>query len=295
MTPRVEAGPNVRRGVRNARPPFSLDACAGRDPAPEGGVDLRRRIWAAAFMLLLVSCGGDAIDRASERSPVAAGETPRAKQASTEPSPATPKAKSRKVDPRRGGLEIVLGEWALTPEAPAIRPGRVTFVILNRGTMGHGYEVELEGESSGHGSGSLFKAESRLLPPGESTRMTVTLPPGLYKIECLVDGHDDMGMEGILEVSRNAPLVKVTPKQGPDRISVANFGFSPGHLKVPAGTNVTWNNDDPAPHTITATNGSFDSGTLESGASFAHVFDAPGVFAYRCEIHPEMKGKVSVR
>jgi plastocyanin len=256
-------------------------------------VDLRRSIWAAAFLLLSGSCGGDAIDRASEQSPVAADETPVAKQATT--SPAASKSKPRKVDPRRDGLEIVLGEWAVTPEVPAIRPGRVTFVIQNRGTMGHGYEVSLEGESSGHGSGDLFKAESSLLRPGETTRMTVALPPGLYKIECLVDGHDDMGMEGTLEVSPNAPLVKVAPKKSPDQVAVAGFGFSPGHLKVTAGTSVTWDNEDPTPHTITSTDGSFDSGTLESGASFAHKFTTPGVFAYRCEIHPEMKGKVTVQ
>lgn len=258
-------------------------------------MDLRRSISAVAFMLLSVSCGGDAIDRASQQSPVAADETPVAEQATTEPSPAASKTQRRKVDPRRDGLEIVLGEWAVTPEVPAIRPGRVTFVIQNRGTMGHGYEIELEGESSGHGSGALFKAESNLVRPGETTRMTVTLPPGLYKIECLVDGHDDMGMEGILEVSRRAPLVKLAPKKAPDRVAVAGFGFSPGHLVVPAGTNVTWDNEDPTAHTITSADGSFDSGTLESGASFAHGFTTAGDFAYRCEIHPEMKGKVTVR
>lgn len=36
------------------------------------------------------------------------------------------------------GRRRLLGEWAVTPEAAAIRPGRVTFVIHNRGTMGHG-------------------------------------------------------------------------------------------------------------------------------------------------------------
>ena len=41
--------------------------------------------------------------------------------------------------------------------------------------------------------------------------------------------------------------------------------------------------------------GSFGSGTLESGASFSHEFTKAGVFAYRCEIHPEMKGKVTVQ
>ena len=34
---------------------------------------------------------------------------------------------SRKVDPRRGGLELGFGEFAITLEAAEIRPGPVTF------------------------------------------------------------------------------------------------------------------------------------------------------------------------
>ncbi|MEA2447918.1 MAG: hypothetical protein QOK47_1555, partial [Actinomycetota bacterium] len=116
-----------------------------------------------------------------------------------EPSaPRVAKAAPTRMDPRRGGLEVGLGEWALTPEADVIRPGRVTFVISNHGTMAHGFEIKLEGDSSGHGSGDLLKAESRLLQPGESTRLTVSLDAAFYEIECLVDGHDDMGMQGVL-------------------------------------------------------------------------------------------------
>lgn len=113
----------------------------------------------------------------------------------------------RRVDPRDGGLEVALGEWAIAPESDAIRPGPVVFVIHNRGTVPHGFEIEIEGDSSGHGSGDLFKAESRLLQPGQSTRMSFDLDPAVYKIECLVDGHDDMGMEGLLTVRHGAPLV----------------------------------------------------------------------------------------
>jgi plastocyanin len=198
------------------------------------------------------------------------------------------------VDPRKGGFEIVLGEWAVTPEAPAIRPGRVTFVVHNRGTMGHGYEMELEGDSSGPGSGDLFEAESRLVRPGESTRMTVTLPPGLYEIECLVDGHDDMGMEGVLEVRRGAPLVEVDEPARPGRIRIADFAFDPAVTTVPAGTEVVWRNADPADHTVTNLGGAFGSETLARGASFSHRFSEPGVYEYQCAIHPQMKGKVRV-
>ena len=200
-----------------------------------------------------------------------------------------------RVDPRSGGLEIVLGEWAITPEVEAIRPGKVTFLIHNRGTMGHGYEIEIEGESSGSGSGSLFKAESELLGPGDSTRMTMTLAPGLYKIECLVDGHDDMGMEGFLEVRSGAPLVKTEPKSEPGSVAIADFAFAPDTIEVEAGTEITWRNDDPTDHTVTSFDGDFGSDSLAAGDSFSRRFTTPGTHRYRCAIHPDMQGTVKVR
>lgn len=205
-------------------------------------------------------------------------------------------SKPKKVDPRKGGFEITLGEWAVTPEAPAIRPGKVTFVIRNQGTMDHGYEVELEGDSSGSGSGDIFKAESELIGPGETTRMTVVLPnEGVYKIECLVDGHDDMGMEGPLEVRADAPLIKEKAASADGEIALSDFSFEPEVTEVSPGTEVTWRNDDPAPHTVTGTGDTFDSGTLDPKDEFSFVFKEPGTYAYRCEIHPEMKGTVKVR
>ena len=223
----------------------------------------------------------------------AAGAESRPGDSTTEHKEAIPKP--RLVDPRRGGLELGLGEWAVTPEAEVIRPGKVTFVIENRGTMAHGFEIELEGESSGSGSGSLFKSESRLLQPGESTRMTVNLSPAIYKIECLVDGHDDMGMEGSLEVRRGAPLVRTEAKATADAVAITGFAFSPATVEVDAGTEVTWNNEDPTDHTVTSLEGDFGSDSLGNGDSFSHRFDDPGLYRYRCAIHPEMEGSVKVR
>jgi plastocyanin len=202
---------------------------------------------------------------------------------------------AKRIDPRHDGFEIGLGEWAIGAEAKAIRPGPVTFVIHNRGTVPHGFEIELEGESSGHGSGDLFKAESELLQPGESTRMRVTLAPGTHKIECLVDGHDDMGMEDLLDVRADAPLVKDEARSDPGRIAIADFAFAPEATEVEAGTRVTWKNDDAAEHTVTAIEGDFESNSLGQGESFSFTFDQPGTFAYRCAIHPEMEGVVNVQ
>jgi plastocyanin len=171
----------------------------------------------------------------------------------------------------------------------------VTFVIHNRGTVPHGFEIELEGESSGHGSGDLFKAETELLQPGESTRMRVNLSHGVHKIECLVEGHDDMGMEDLLDVSADAPLVKNEASGDPGRIAIADFAFAPDVTEVDAGTKVTWRNEDPAEHTVTATDADFESNNLAQGESFSFTFDQPGTYAYRCVIHPEMEGTVNVR
>ena len=182
----------------------------------------------------------------------------------------------------------------MTPEAQAIRPGPVTFVIQNHGTMGHGFEIELEGDSSGHGSGDGLKAESNLLQPGDSARMELSLAPGIYKIECLVEGHDDMGMEGLLEVRAGAPFPRTTPEKSSNHVAIADFSFSPDTTKVSVGTEVTWHNEDPTEHTVTATDGAFGSGALGSGRSFSHRFDEPGKYAYFCEIHPDMKAVLSV-
>jgi len=77
-------------------------------------------------------------------------------------------------------------------------------------------------------------------------------------------------------------------------VTIGGFAFQPGSLEVAAGTTVTWTNDDPTQHTVTAGDGSFDSGALASGATFSHTFDASGTFAYACAIHPTMTGTVVV-
>lgn len=250
----------------------------------------------ATTVAMLIALSGACTSGGPASSPAAAPDKPvvAAEQEKRDASPPATRPQARRVDPRKGGLEIGLGEWALAPEAEAIRPGKVTFVVHNRGTMAHGFEIELEGDSSGHGSGDLFKAETETLQPGESTRMTVSLPPGLYKIECLVDGHDDMGMEGILDVRANAPLVKVERAAAPNEIAIEDFEFSPQRVVVAPGTEVTWHNDDPAEHTVTGTDGDFGSDSLGAGDSFAHLFEQPGLYRYRCAIHPEMEGEVRV-
>ena len=80
----------------------------------------------------------------------------------------------------------------------------MTFVVHNGGKLVHGFEMEIEsGDSSGSGSGDEgFKIERPTFDPGETIRVRMTLAPGVYKVECFVANHDDLGMEALLEVSR---------------------------------------------------------------------------------------------
>ena len=47
-------------------------------------------------------------------------------------------------------------------------------------------------------------------------------------------------------------------------------------------------------HKLTALDGTFRSGDLQEGDEFSHLFRAAGTFAYRCAIHPDMRGTVKV-
>jgi plastocyanin len=76
--------------------------------------------------------------------------------------------------------------------------------------------------------------------------------------------------------------------------TIEGFAFDPGNLEVAAGTTVTWTNNDSAAHTVTADDGSFQSGRLEQGDTFSYTFETAGTFSYHCEYHSGMTATVTV-
>lgn len=62
-----------------------------------------------------------------------------------------------------------------------------------------------------------------------------------------------------------------------------------GHV-VSAGTTVTVTNAGQAPHTITAVDGSFDSGNVAAGESYELTLDEPGPVPVYCTLHGSAEG-----
>lgn len=90
---------------------------------------------------------------------------------------------------------------------------------------------------------------------------------------------------------RHAPVAHAAGDPG---VTIADFNFTPGTTTVHVGQTITWTNNGPSAHTATATNGSFDTGTLSKGQSASHTFTQTGTFSYFCRIHPFMHGTIVV-
>lgn len=79
-----------------------------------------------------------------------------------------------------------------------------------------------------------------------------------------------------------------------EKVDIVEFTYQPDPVVVQAGGKVIWQNQDAAPHTATADDDSWDTGTIEKGKIGSETFKEPGTFAYFCEIHPDMRGTVEV-
>lgn len=135
---------------------------------------------------------------------------------------------------------------------------------------------------------SVYYKDTIPLPPrsadGVLGEAVIRIPfrdfTGKFVYHCHILGHEDRGMMGIVEVV--LPAV------------IADDGFAPATIEIIADTTVRWTNRGTATHTVTAADGTFDSGPLAPGATFSQTFAAPGTVAYDCTLHPELQADVVV-
>ena len=177
-------------------------------------------------------------------------------------------------------------------DADAFQPQMITVDL--------GAEVTFFNDDDDDHTATSARFDTGTIAPGESA--TVTLDePGSHFYAC--DFHPEMtgtivvrDEDGALAGATPRVIEATTPDEdaGGETVSIVNFAFDPAELTVPAGTTVTWENTDTAPHTATAEDGSFDTGRIAQNASGSATFDQPGTFAYRCEFHPDMQGTITV-
>ena len=82
---------------------------------------------------------------------------------------------------------------------------------------------------------------------------------------------------------------------GSDNITIQNFKFSPDPLDVKQGSKVTVAIlDDNVPHSVTADDGSFDTGIfMKSTGPKTITVSKGGIIHYHCQVHNFMKGTIN--
>jgi len=77
-------------------------------------------------------------------------------------------------------------------------------------------------------------------------------------------------------------------------VTIQNVSFAPNLLLAKLGDLIVVTNKDSVPHSFTADDASFDTGTLSRGDSKAVKVTKAGTIAYHCKIHSSMHGTLQV-
>jgi uncharacterized cupredoxin-like copper-binding protein len=78
-------------------------------------------------------------------------------------------------------------EFRFTLSKKSVKAGSVTFKVKNNGSVKHDF--------------SIGGKKTKLLAPGKSATLTVTLKKGSVAFKCTVSGHAAAGMKGTLKVT----------------------------------------------------------------------------------------------
>lgn len=188
--------------------------------------------------------------------------------------------------------DILMAGRAFSPSTLTVDPGTVVRWRNN--------------DSREHTVTSTGTFDSGIMAVGATFRRTFTTA-GTYRYLCAI--HPDMTGTITVRTAAGAtpppppPATPTppptapppTPAPGSNTVAVVDFAFNPTPIDVVAGATVTWINNGAAIHTVTASDGSFDSGFMAAGGGrFQRRFSTPGTFPYLCALHPSMTGVVRV-
>ena len=242
-------------------------------------------------------------------------------------------------DFRTLGFNAIPGEPDANPTINMEVGDKVIFNVVNDGVSFHAFGVTALTEGfTGIFPGTEIATPSNPLKAGESgTSEFIAGEEGIFYYICTVPGHREQGMVGkiivgdvsveeeVMEASPEPEVMEEVMESEPEvmeevaapepvaydgAISLPDGSGVPGceasfecyipyHVTVPAGTEVTWSNDDTAAHTVTsgspgAPDGLFDSSLFMAGGTFSVTLDEAGEYPYFCMVHPWMIGIVTV-
>ncbi len=190
-----------------------------------------------------------------------------------------------------GSVEVQI----VDDDADAFQPGTVTIDLGGSVTW-----VNLDDDDH-TATGAGF--DTGILPPGALETVTFE-EPGVFPYSCQihpvmvgrVEVRDENGVVPIPAAASPAASPQASPAAAGlgAEVTMLDIAFDPPQLEIAAGTTVTWTNAEAIPHTVTAADGSFDSGVLEEGGTFQQTFTTAGTVDYACAIHPGMTGTITV-
>jgi uncharacterized cupredoxin-like copper-binding protein len=84
-------------------------------------------------------------------------------------------------------VKVTAKDFSFVVSPKTVHHGRVMFVIKNAGATAHDFAI------AGH--------VSKMVKPGKTVTLTVTLKKGRIPYKCTVDSHAQLGMKGVLKVT----------------------------------------------------------------------------------------------
>ncbi len=211
---------------------------------------------------------------------------------------------------------------------------RVLIRLINAGSLvhvmhlhGHSFRIVATDGNPVPPAAQLTKDSVTLGPSERVDLLFVANNPGIWLFHCHVEHHMANGMmalvryEGVAPPAGGpaamsplppAPATSTSPTSSgtsstllaaPDvpgsasKVVAFDNRFQPGQVVVPAGTTVAWVNTGANVHTVSAFDGSFESGAIAPGKAFLYTFNQRGTYQFLCRQHflSGMSGQITVQ
>jgi uncharacterized cupredoxin-like copper-binding protein len=110
---------------------------------------------------------------------------------SKKPEAAAPET-TTSAAPQGNAVVVDESEFKIVTSTTTFKAGQITFEAKNVGKIAHDLAIKQTGE------------KTKLIQPGASATLTVTLKPGTYELYCTVPGHEAAGMRLNITVTSSA-------------------------------------------------------------------------------------------